>query len=121
MKTINDINNEIQTLERDLEAKRKLGIKHSQLQRIGPKIAELRIFKTYLESNPSEEYLQKEQSRISRLLQICDERFAQRLSDAFPNVEPPNSIRSQMQSEHNKQYDIARLKGQLKTLNYLLA
>jgi hypothetical protein len=120
MKTINDINKEIQTLIKEIETGTKAQIPKSKLQKLADGIARLKIVRTYLESNPSEAYLIKERDRISKLLTALEERFIKLCQQQWKGQEIPQSMKSKMRGEHNKQYDISRLKAQLKTVEYLL-
>jgi len=120
MRTIEQVNQEIQDIQKGIDFGRKNGAKNTHLSRLAGDLALLKTFRAYLETNPSEAFLLKEQARLTELLKVLDGRFEQQVKQSFPDREIPNTIKSKMLAEHRKRYDIPRLRNYLKTIKYLL-
>jgi hypothetical protein len=121
MKTIQDIHSEIDILLADLKKAKDAGNLRAA-KKYAEEVLILRSYKVYLESAPREEYLRKEEVRITELLDRLQERFMAECEEfrRHSGGEIPNSTLAVMRAKHAKAYDITGLKAKLKTLKYLL-
>lgn len=77
----------------------------------------LKIVKSYLLSNPTEEFCKKELKRISGLLAAISERFTKASAGMkFTTIDEENNFKK----EYNKENEVGKYKTQIKTLKFIL-
>ena len=77
----------------------------------------LKHFVTYLESNPSEEYLKSEKIKMQKIVNAKESQF-----EYWSNyVCPQDIIITKRRSLFNKEVGVTDLKKRIKTLNYILS
>lgn len=118
MKTIKDIQQEIEDLHtiinglKESKYKKDVALVKNRISRI----RELRKYIFYLETNPSEEYLQKEYLKIQNRINDIKKRR--------PVIENPERFtRSQltaMKKEFEKYWKLPKMRQQLDVINYIL-
>lgn len=68
----------------------------------------------YLETNPRPEFLEKEKNRIWTRIELIEKSYSP-LSDEYPDL-----AKKKHKSDYIKGMDVAKLKAELKVINYLL-
>lgn len=112
MKQIKDVKSEISDIKHKIEA----GVLDTEEKRLRKKIPFLRKCILYLETEPREEFLKSEIDRICEMINTRIEMFK----------EPHNADKlskkdlSKLKKAHEKEWEVPKLRMQLKTLNYLL-
>ena len=107
MKTIEEINKEIQDLLDDY----KLALTTAEENRIKGKIADLRLIAIYLSTNPREEYVKAEAEKLDKEINTLCQRFGE-----WQQARPFSSS----YREYESQAHIPHKRAQLKRLKYIL-
>lgn len=92
------------------------GLKPGQVKRIKARIKFLTLVKHYLESAPSEEYIEREKKKIDKNLTVIDGRFN---AWCASNKQHGWTLQEQ-KKQFQKEYDIKKLQSQQKALSFIL-
>lgn len=112
MKTINQINDEIFSIQKTYENRNEF--KKSELKRAGKKVRLLTECKYYLETNPRDEFILKSRNELKTKIKVINERFTY-----WVKGREGKTIK-QFQKEWETLNKIPDLKYQLVVLNYLI-
>lgn len=92
--------------------------KKSMLSKTKKRIEFLRLCKSYLESNPSEEFLKKDEERILNRMKLIHEGFDAWLKNG--EEKPKVKKREDLKTIYEKKMDMPSLREKLATLKYIL-
>jgi len=112
MKKIVEIKNEISDIKHKIEEE---GVLQSQEKRLRKKVPLLRKCILYLETEPSEDFCKSEVDRICKAINKRMELFAPINEEKLTKKDLAKA-----RKDHEKEWDIPKMRMQLKTLNYLL-
>lgn len=105
MKEVKSIQTEIDSLLEEL--------KHAEKDKpLFKRLQFLKVCKMYLETNPSEDFIKKEKSRLSKRIQL--------LRDGYSGYKAKDPDPKKWKSEYNKATGLNQLNVQLRTINFLL-
>jgi hypothetical protein len=79
---------------------------------INKRILFLKSCKAYVETQPSPEFLKKEEERLSKRLKLIDKELLEKFKD--------NKISKEAKAEHNKIWGTTKIKSHLKNIQFLL-
>lgn len=111
MKTVRQLQNELS----DLKVKIEQEDDKKKEKKLRKKIPYLNTCIMYLESNPDELFIKQEIEKVETKINL---RMQQFILDDIENK--PKSLVSKLKRQHEKQYDIPKLREQVRTLRYLL-
>lgn len=83
-----------------------------QLNRIKKRIQFVRTCVMYLESNPSEDFLNKEASRLKARIGL--------IADSFKDYSRPAGVRGSIRKYYDKEMGVPLLNIQLRTIKFIL-
>ena len=106
MKTTEQINQEISDIIASID-----GLKESEKKRLKKRIALLKQYKLYLESNPREDFLKESKNLIEKRINF--------IKDNFQSWIPPNGCLKPL-NMYKKETGLPLLISQLDALKYLL-
>jgi len=118
MKNANDIKKEISDLHAEIifldksDDKKDVALR----KKLRAKLPQLKQYLLYLETNPTREYLEKESARLSNRLNEIEEKHN-------PVRNPERFTRSQvsiMKKAFEREWDLPKIRKQLKAINYIL-
>lgn len=112
MKTIADIQREIADIKHEIE---NTEMKKAAETKLRKRIAYLRTCVLYLETNPSPSFLKDEIEKLETKISLRMINFS--IADADIK---PKTVLSKIKKEYEKQFDIPKLRDQIKTIRYLL-
>ncbi len=126
MKTLSAINEEIKSLESEAagikvdlnSGKKMLTAESNRLKKrftaIGKRVSFLRMCARYLETQPSTEFLQKEENRLKTRLELIDGEFKKKFGSVFYKVSKEDK------KEFYKAWDTTTIKSHLKNIQFLI-
>lgn len=114
MKQIEELKREVSENIKLMKQRKDLGRSYSSISK---KNEILKYFISYLESNPSEEYLKTERDKIQKIINAKESQFHY----WNENVCPQDVSITKRRSLFNKEVGITDLKKRIKTLNYILS
>lgn len=112
MRTIKQVNEEIKEIEHRLKTEE---LKKSVSTKLRKRIQYLKHCVMYIETNPSPQYMKDEIKKVETKVNL---RMAQFVLEGVEAM--PKSVVSKLKREHEKKYEIPKLKEQIKTLKYIL-
>lgn len=114
MKNIQDLKKEVSENIKLMKQKKELGRSYLSISK---KNEQLKYFITYLETNPSEDYLKSERDKLQAIISTKSSQF-----DYWSkNVCSQEVLVTKRRNLFNKEVGITDLKKRLKTLNYILS
>lgn len=113
MRTIKQVNEEIKEIENRLNTEE---LKKSVSTKLRKRITHLRKCKMYIETNPSTQYMNDEIKKIETKISLRLACFILEGVDAMPK-----SLVNKLKREFEKEYDIPKLREQVKTIRYILS
>jgi predicted aldo/keto reductase-like oxidoreductase len=114
MKQIEELKKEVSKNISLMKQSKDLGRSYSSISK---KNDILKYFISYLETNPSEEYLQAEKIKMQNIISAKESHF----NYWSENVCPQDVDITKRRSLFNKEVGITDLKKRIKTLNYILS
>lgn len=116
MKNLKDVQKEISVIENTLSVEIR-EMKHSVWKRQLKKLALLRIFITYLETNPTEDFIKSEIKRLEKVVSAKSKEF-----DATPLEKKgvPKKEVTKMRKAHEASYGLGKMRTQVRNLRMLL-
>lgn len=112
MKTIKQLQKEIEEIKQSLEINQfTTVVKNRHLNRI----AFLKTCIMYLQANPERAFVHSELTRCEEKLKLRESAF-----DESKYADVTRSQLTKLRNEHEKTYDIPKLKTEIKTLEFLL-
>lgn len=99
------------------KAKKEDFLTNKQEKRLLGRLEYLRSVERYLESKPSESYVQSERERLANLLKSIDGRFQYWLNNLAPKDADPKGFRSMF----NRETGYSKVKKQIKTIDFILS
>lgn len=112
MRTIKQVNEEIKEIEHRLKTEE---LKKSVSTKFRKRIQYLKHCVMYIETNPSPQYMKDEIKKVETKVNL---RMAQFVLEGVEAM--PKSVVSKLKREHEKKYEIPKLKEQIRTLKYIL-
>ncbi len=112
MKTINQIKKEEEDLRVEIDNANYVR-DQKEINRIKKRLDFLKMCRIYLETRPSEQYIQGELTRLNNTIEILDERFP-----AWSAGRSGGG--TELKRQYNAVTDISKLRSQVRTLEYLL-
>lgn len=115
MKTIKQIQSEIDDIKKEMIDQQKSDSKESKrrLKKLKTELSFCAICLLYIKSDPSPEFVKKEKDRVTNRINMTLEKYVQ---PSYGSI----SERKKDKREYEKSMDIPKLRKQLSTLYYLL-
>ena len=113
MRTIKQVNEEIKEIENRLNTEE---LKKAVSTKLRKRILLLRQCAMYIETNPSPQYMKDEIKKIETKISLRLENFTLEGVGAMPK-----SLANKLRREFEKEYDIPKLRQQVKTIRYILS
>ena len=114
MKKIEELKKEVSENIKLMKSRRELNISYSSISK---KNEMLKFYISYLESNPSEEFLKQDKDKMLKIIKNKEADYAYWLEHVCPQDILPKKRRALF----NKETGITELKKKIKTLNYILS
>jgi hypothetical protein len=112
MKTIADIQREIADIKHEIE---NTEMKKAAENKLRKRIAYLRTCVLYLETNPSPSFLKEEITKLETKITLRMANFS--ITDAEAK---PKTYLGKIKKAYEKQFDVPKLREQIKTMRFLL-
>jgi len=112
MRTIKQVEEEVKEIEHRLKTEE---LKKSVSTKLRKKIQYLRHCIMYIETSPSPAYMKEEIKKVETKIGL---RMAQFVLEGVEAM--PKSVVSKLKREHEKKYEVPKLREQIKTLRYIL-
>jgi hypothetical protein len=113
-------------MKTDAQIRQEINIIFKEVQRMGiinekkrkqpsPRLEELKILKYYLDTNPSQGFIEREVKRLETRLETLDQRFATWSSES-PKAKGLKNPRAAFDAD----FKVGKIKSQVRALKYLL-
>lgn len=112
MRTVKQVKDEIKEIEHRLQTEE---LKKAVNTKLRKRIQYLRHCIMYIETNPSPQFIKDEIKKVETKIDL---RMNQFVLDGIEQM--PKSVVAKLRREHEKMYEIPKLKEQVKTMKYIL-